>query len=71
MLGEHNRDVIQGLLGYDDRRYAELEQSGIIGTKPTAGRAIVRLTMEERVRGGRLAAYDPNFKQRLGTADDG
>jgi crotonobetainyl-CoA:carnitine CoA-transferase CaiB-like acyl-CoA transferase len=71
MLGEHNRDVIQGLLGYDDGRYGELERSGIIGTKPTTSRPIVRLTMEERVRRGRLAAYDPNFKQRLGIADEG
>lgn len=70
MLGEHNRDVIQGLLGYDDARYAALEQSGIIGTKPGNNRPIVRLTMEERVRRGRLAAYDPNFKQRLGLADE-
>ncbi len=70
-LGEHNRDVIQGLLGYDDARYAALEQSGIIGTKPTTSRPIVRLTMEERVRRGRLAAYDPNFKQRLGLEDAG
>ena len=70
-LGQHNRDVIQGLLGYDDARYAALEQAGILGTKPVASRPIVRLTMEERVRRGRLAAYDPNFKQRLGPGDAG
>ena len=39
-LARHNREVIQGLLGYDDARYAALEQSGIIGTRPTAPRPI-------------------------------
>ena len=70
-LGEHNRDIIQGLLGYSDARYAALEQGGIVGTTPAASRPIVRLTMEERVRRGRLAAYDANFKQRLGPLDAG
>lgn len=66
MLGEHNRDIVQGLLGYDDARYAELEQSGIVGTRPTASRPIVRLAMDERVRRGRLASWDPDYKQKLG-----
>ncbi len=26
MLGEHNREVLQGILGYDDAHYAEMEQ---------------------------------------------
>jgi crotonobetainyl-CoA:carnitine CoA-transferase CaiB-like acyl-CoA transferase len=68
-LGEHNRDVIQGLLGYDDARYAELEQAGIVGTRPTSARPITRLSMDERVRRGRLASWDPDYKERLGTED--
>ncbi len=68
-LGEHNREVIQGMLGYDDARYAELEQTGIIGTRPTGNRPIVRLPMDERVRRGRLASWDPDYKSRLGITD--
>ena len=69
MLGEHNRDVIQGLLGYDDARFAELEQAGIVGTQPTTLRPIAGLTMDERVRRGRLASWDPDYKERLGIED--
>ena len=68
-LGEHNREVIQGLLGYDDTRYAELELAGIVGTRPTGGRPIVRLPMDERVRRGRLASWDPDYKDKLGIQD--
>jgi crotonobetainyl-CoA:carnitine CoA-transferase CaiB-like acyl-CoA transferase len=64
-LGEHNRDVLQGLLGYSDARYAELEQAGIVGARPTKPRALSHVEMEERVRRGRLAYYDSGFKERL------
>ena len=67
MLGEHNRDVIQGLLGYDDARYAALEDAGIVGTKPGSQRPIARLTMDEKVKRGRLASWDPDYKEKLGT----
>ncbi len=34
LLGEHNRDILQGLLIVDDDAYASLEARGIVGTKP-------------------------------------
>lgn len=34
LLGEHNRDVFQGILGLTDTEMAELEQERIIGTLP-------------------------------------
>jgi len=68
-LGQHNREVLQGILGYDDARYAEMEQSGVIGTHPTAPRPILRMSMDERVHQGRLASWDPDYKERLGTKD--
>jgi crotonobetainyl-CoA:carnitine CoA-transferase CaiB-like acyl-CoA transferase len=34
-LGQHNREVLQGELGIDDREYARLEAEGIIGTRPS------------------------------------
>jgi len=68
-IGQHNRDVIQGLLGYDDARYAELEQAGIVGTRPKSPRPITHLSMDERVRRGRLESYDADYKERLATDD--
>jgi crotonobetainyl-CoA:carnitine CoA-transferase CaiB-like acyl-CoA transferase len=66
MLGEHNREVLQGLLQYDDARYSELEQNGILGTRPTKPRPVLRMSMDERVQRGRLAAWDPDYRTRLG-----
>ncbi len=68
-LGQHNREVLQGLLGYSDARYAVLEQDGIIGTSPTKARAPVHMEMDERVSRGRLAYWDPDYKERLGIQD--
>ncbi len=65
-LGAHNRDVLQGILGYSDERYAVLERGGIIGTRPTKPRQLAHLPMDERVRQGKLAYHDPDYKERLG-----
>ena len=68
-LGDHNREIIQGLLGYSDARYAELEQNGIVGNKPTDPRPVLEMSMDERVRQGRLQSWDPDFKEKLGLND--
>jgi len=34
-LGQHNREILQGELGLDDREFAELEEAGIVGTRPS------------------------------------
>jgi crotonobetainyl-CoA:carnitine CoA-transferase CaiB-like acyl-CoA transferase len=69
MLGEHNREVLQGILGYDDAHYAEMEHAGIIGTHPTHPRPVLRMSMDERVHRGRLACWDPDYKERIGIQD--
>ena len=69
-LGQHNREVLQGILGYSDGRYADLEQAGIIDTRPTQPRPLSHMEMDERVRQGRLAYYEPDFKERLGIQDE-
>ncbi len=68
-LGQHNREVLQDILGYSDARYAELEQEGLVGTSPTKPRPPVNIHMDERVRQGRLASWDPDYQQRLGTQE--
>ena len=68
-LGEHNREVIQDILGYTDGQYADLEQHGIIGTCPTKPRPPAWMEMDDRVKEGRLAYHDPEFKERLGIQD--
>jgi hypothetical protein len=68
-LGEHNQEVLGGVLGYSPERMAELEGAGIIGTQPSNARKPVSMSMEERVKSGRLASWDPDYKERLGIED--
>jgi crotonobetainyl-CoA:carnitine CoA-transferase CaiB-like acyl-CoA transferase len=67
-FGQHNREVLQGILGYDESRCAQLESAGILVDKPTKVRAIPDLSMDERVKLGRLAYWEPDYKQKLGIA---
>jgi len=68
-FAQHNREVLQGILGYSDRRCADLERAGVIAARPTQVRPLVHMGMDERVREGKLAYHDPHYKQRLGIED--
>jgi crotonobetainyl-CoA:carnitine CoA-transferase CaiB-like acyl-CoA transferase len=65
-FGQHNREVLQSILGYDESRCAELQSAGIVADKPTKVRAVPDLSMDARVEMGRLAYWEPDYKQRLG-----
>lgn len=67
-FGQHNKDVLQNVLGYDERRCEELKQLGIVADRPKKIPDTVdaEIGMEERVRVGLLAYYDPDYKERLG-----
>jgi crotonobetainyl-CoA:carnitine CoA-transferase CaiB-like acyl-CoA transferase len=67
-FGQHNREVLQEVLGYDEARCAALEAAGILVDKPTKPRPIPELSMDERVRLGRLAYWEPDYKEKLGIA---
>jgi crotonobetainyl-CoA:carnitine CoA-transferase CaiB-like acyl-CoA transferase len=67
-FGQHNREVLQNILGYDESRCAQLESAGVLVDEPTKVRAIPDLTMDERVKLGRLAYWEPDYKQKLGIA---
>jgi crotonobetainyl-CoA:carnitine CoA-transferase CaiB-like acyl-CoA transferase len=69
-FGQHNREVLQGILGYSEGQCAELEQAGIVGARPTKPGSPSRLSMDDRVRQGRLTYHDPDFKARLGIGDE-
>jgi crotonobetainyl-CoA:carnitine CoA-transferase CaiB-like acyl-CoA transferase len=68
-LGQNNREVLQKILGYEEARIAQLEEAGIVGANPTKVRPVVHMDMDERVRQGLLADWDPDFKARLGIED--
>ena len=67
-FGQHNRHVLRDMLGYDDARIAALESEGVVSDQPKKAREDLGLTTEERVKLGRLAYWDKNYKKRLGMA---
>jgi len=65
-FGEHNRHVLRDILGYDDVRIETLERDRIIADTPQTVRDALGLTTEDKVRLGRLAYWDKDYKNRLG-----
>ncbi len=65
-FGQDNEHVLQQLLGLGGPDYEQLVQDAIVGSVPTRGDAVRRLPQEQLVELGLLAAYDPEYRQRLG-----
>ncbi len=65
-FGQDNEHVLQQLLGLGGPNYKQLVQDGIVGAVPTRGDAVQRLPQEQLVGLGLLAAYDPEYRERLG-----
>jgi crotonobetainyl-CoA:carnitine CoA-transferase CaiB-like acyl-CoA transferase len=64
-LGEHNREVLEGILGYGEAQCAALEAGGIVATAPTRMRPPVHLPLDEQVRLGRLSSWDADYQDRI------
>jgi hypothetical protein len=65
-FGQHNRHVLRDILGYDEARIAALERDAIIAGEPKTVRDMLGLTTAEKVKLGRLAYWDEDYKRRLG-----
>jgi crotonobetainyl-CoA:carnitine CoA-transferase CaiB-like acyl-CoA transferase len=65
-FGQHNEDILQGLLGVDSDTYLSLVSDAVIATVPTTGEASPRIPQEEALQRGRLADWDPDYLQNLG-----
>jgi crotonobetainyl-CoA:carnitine CoA-transferase CaiB-like acyl-CoA transferase len=68
-FGQHNSEVLGEVLGYDEARREALQSAGIIAEKPVKPRPVVDMSMDERVKLGRLAYWDRDYKKRLGIDD--
>jgi crotonobetainyl-CoA:carnitine CoA-transferase CaiB-like acyl-CoA transferase len=71
-LGEHNREVLQGLLGIPDDEMTQLEQEGVVGTEPVLmyplplARQVVVQPLFSFKQMGALLDTEPDYKEQLG-----
>ncbi len=71
-LGEHNQEVLQGLLGLSDEEMAQLQEEKVIGDTPEFAlplevmRMFVQWPTTTLLQMGALAALEPDYKQQLG-----
>lgn len=74
-LGEHNRDVLQGMLGLGDDEIAKLEEDKVIGYEPVSEvplqlmRMFVQWPNTTYLNMGAAAAVDTDYKEQLGIAE--
>ena len=71
-LGQHNQEVLGGLLGLSDEELAELEEQGVIATKPNLPfppelmSQALKLPYDRYLEAGILRALEPDYRQQLG-----
>ena len=64
-FGQDNETLLRNLLGVDQATYEVLVQDAVIATVPTRGEASSRVPPEQAVKQGLLAAWDPDYRDRL------
>ena len=70
-LGEHNREVLQGLLGLSDEDLARLEEQKVIGDTPDGAvpldvmRMFVQWPTTTFLQMGSVAGLDEDYKRQL------
>ena len=65
-FGQHNEPLLRELLGVDEASYQALVQDAVVATAPLNGEPTPRVLQDEALERGLLAAWDPDYKQRLG-----
>jgi len=80
LLGQHNREVLQGMLGLSDEELTSLEAEGVIGSVPLMDlpadvpfevlwemiQDLLRLSLEKMLEMGAVQAVEPDYRQQLG-----
>ena len=65
LLGEHNRYVLEDVLGMAGKDVHAMEANGAIGSEPTRPAPTPAIPVAEQVRLGRILTHDPHHKQRV------
>ena len=65
--GQHNAEVLRDVLGYDEARIAALRaEKLVVDGKPVKPREFPMMSMDKRVEIGRLAYWEPDYREKLG-----
>lgn len=70
-LGEHNQEVLGGLLGLSDDELGELEEQKIIASRPDLPyppellSAVLKLPYDKFLENGTLRAVEPDYREQL------
>lgn len=67
-FGQDNESLLQNLLGVNPATYEALVQDAVIATVPTTGEPDTKIPPEQAVEQGLLAAWDPDYRDRLENA---
>jgi crotonobetainyl-CoA:carnitine CoA-transferase CaiB-like acyl-CoA transferase len=76
-LGQHNHEVLSGLLGMSDEEIAALEEEKVIATRPNIPfppaliSAALKLPYDQFLELGILHSLEPDYQQTLGLEDPG
>ena len=64
-FGQDNESLLRNLLGVDETTYQVLVQDAVIASVPTTGEPSPQIHPEQAVEQGLLAAWDPDYRDRL------
>ena len=63
--GQDNQRILTGLLGVEDSAYESLVRDSIVASVPLTGEPVPRIPPEQSLEKGLLAAWDPDYRERL------
>jgi hypothetical protein len=64
MLGEHNTQILVGLLGYAPQEVEDLQREGVVSDQMGSSRPLRPLPLERMRRAHRIGEHDPSYAQR-------
>ena len=64
-LGEHNTEILNGLLGMSEEQVHALTESGVVGTQPANARTPSTLTNQLLMDQGRIVRWEEDFEEQV------
>jgi hypothetical protein len=66
VFGQDNRHIMRDILGYDDAKIEALARLEAFADQPRKTRETPDVSMDDRVKLGRLAYWEPDYHKQLG-----